>query len=233
LNSDSVAWRGLIAEAAAIVLSILAAFSIDAWWDFRGELKEEAEVLVGLRAEFVEVADRLDGWATFNAVKADLVSRALAEDSRSLPDGAADSLISSMPYVNVLDRGGGSLEALLSSGRLELIRDRELRESLARWPDRLEDIHTNDLSVRGYVWGSVLPYMANRGVPDGVCSGAVPFCVHKEGLPESYHEMIADPSFRALLTHLGAAFAIIAADHRDARDTARALVRRIDDLLPP
>ena len=43
--------------------------------------------------------------------------------------------------VNVLDHGG-ALDALLSLRRLELIRDREIRARLAKWPDWLEDIHT-------------------------------------------------------------------------------------------
>ena len=231
MKPSSIAWKPLLAEAAAIILSILAAFAIDAWWDLRSDVQEEREILLGLRAEFEEVAGRLNEWATFNAVKADLVARALAEEARPMSDGAADSLVSSMPYVNVLDRGGGTLDALLSSGRLELIQDRELRESLARWPDRLEDIHTNDLSVRGYVWGSVLPYMATRGVPDGLCADVGLFCVHDSGLPGSYRRILGDPTFRALLAHLEVAFGVISTDHLEARDTASSLVRRIDTLL--
>ena len=226
----SIAWKPLFAEAAAIILSILAAFAIDAWWDLRADVREEREILLGLRAEFQEVADRLDGWATFNGAKADLVHRALAHPVQPLSEAAADSLYSSMPYVNVIDRGGGSLDALLSSGRLELIRDRALRESLARWPDRMEDIHTNDLSVREYVWGSLLPYMATRGVPEGLCP-EVPFCVDDAVLPEPYRALLGDPTFRSLLTHLEAMFSIIGADHLEARDTARALVQRIDTLV--
>jgi hypothetical protein len=124
LKSESIAWKRLFAEAAATILSILAAFAIDAWWDVRGEAQEEREIIVGLRAEFDEVAERLDGWAAFNETKADLVRRALSGDRDRFTDGAVDSLISSMPYVNVIDRGGGTLDALFSSGRLELIRDR-------------------------------------------------------------------------------------------------------------
>jgi hypothetical protein len=228
MTGTPIAWKPVFVEAAAIILSILAAFAIDAWWDFRADVQEEHEVLVGLRAEFEEVATRLDGWATFNATKAALIQSALA---RELSDPAADSLLSSMPFVNVLDRGGGSLEALLSSGRLELIRDRDLRRSLARWPDRLEDIHTNDLSLRGYVWGSILPYMAAHGVPDGRCADVVPFCVHESGLPDSYRRILGDQTFRSLIGNILPGFNVVAADHRTARDTARALVGRIDALL--
>ena len=46
--------------------------------------------------------------------------------------------------VNVLDQGG-ALDALLASGRLERISDRKIRAQLVKWPDWLEDIHTNDI----------------------------------------------------------------------------------------
>lgn len=230
LKPNAVAWRPLFAEAAAIILSILAAFSIDAWWDMRRDVQEEREVLAGLRAEFVEVAGRLDGWATFNTVQGELVRRARTDEMRELPDPAADSLLSSLPYVHVIDRGGGTRDALLSFGRLALIRDGGLREPLARWPDRMEDIHTNDLSIRDYVWRSVLPYMAADGVPDGRCTG-IPYCLHAEELPDPCRRVLSDATFRSLLPHFEAFFNGIAADHREARDTAGDLIHRIDVLL--
>lgn len=228
MNTRSIPWIRLLAEGAAITLSILAAFAVDAWWDARRDRTEEMEILIGLRAEFEEVAERLDGWAEFNQVKAGLVERALTGDPS---DAGVDSLLSSMPYVNVIDRGGGSLEALLSSGRLELIRDRDLRVGLARWPDRLEDIHTNDLSIRQQVWGEILPHMATFGVPDGACGDVDPFCVHEGGLPISYRRLLNDPEFRSLLAFLERVLPIVASDHAQAAETARGLVLEIDRSL--
>jgi hypothetical protein len=231
LKSETIPWSRLLAEATAIILSILAAFAIDAWWDFRADVQEEREILVGLRAEFDVMQTKLDEWASFNGVKASLAHRAVRGESRPMSDGAADSLVSSMAYVNVIDRGGGSLDALLSSGRLELIRDRGLRESLARWPDRMEDIHTNDLSLRSYVWETVLPYMAAQGVPDGLCETAPPFCVHESGLPPSYRRLLGDQGFRSLLDHPRTILTVIASDHLEAGDTARVLMGAIDRYL--
>ncbi len=41
-------WPRLLAEGAAIVVSILLAFGIDAWWDDRQERIEERKILLGL-----------------------------------------------------------------------------------------------------------------------------------------------------------------------------------------
>jgi hypothetical protein len=53
-------WRRLSIEAAAIILSILTAFAIDAWWEGQLEVREEQELLLGLSAEFEENAALLD-----------------------------------------------------------------------------------------------------------------------------------------------------------------------------
>ena len=42
-----------MAEGFVIVLSILLAFGIEAWWSERGERDAEAEALQGLRDDFV------------------------------------------------------------------------------------------------------------------------------------------------------------------------------------
>ncbi len=61
-ESQAIPWKRLSAEGAAIVVSILLAFWIDAWWDARNDLAEEREILVGLEAEFVDLRARLDQW---------------------------------------------------------------------------------------------------------------------------------------------------------------------------
>ena len=57
-RSQDIPWKRLSVEAAAIVVSILLAFAIDAWWEERLERKEEAEQLVRLHAEFAVMALR-------------------------------------------------------------------------------------------------------------------------------------------------------------------------------
>lgn len=52
--AETVRWRRLVLESAAVVASILLAFAIDAAWDLRQELAEERELLLGLRQELAE-----------------------------------------------------------------------------------------------------------------------------------------------------------------------------------
>ena len=65
-ETKTIPWKRLVVEAAAIVVSILLAFGIDAWWDARNDVVEEREILIGLEIEFVDLRARLDQWARFN-----------------------------------------------------------------------------------------------------------------------------------------------------------------------
>ena len=48
----------MTAEGAAIVVSILLAFAIDAWWEERQERTEEQQILLDLADEFVMAVSR-------------------------------------------------------------------------------------------------------------------------------------------------------------------------------
>ena len=65
-NSNAISWKRISIEAGAIVISILFAFSIDAWWEARQDQVEEREILIGLEAEFIDLRSRLDTWAGSN-----------------------------------------------------------------------------------------------------------------------------------------------------------------------
>ena len=227
---DRVPWKRLVAEGAAIIVSILLAFLIDASWDEARERAEEREILAGLRAELVELQGRLDEWSAFNRTAESLVARAVEAPIGSLSQSHVDSLLTSVWAVNVIDRGGGPLDAVLASGRLELIRSQEIRDRLARWPDRMEDIHTNDLSLRDFVWRQLVPYMARFGVPEHYCSTEI-FCVTDGPPPASHQRLLEDTEFRTLLSFKRIANEIIGIDHADASAEAGELIELIDDYL--
>ena len=60
MNRDEIPWLRMFVEGTAIVVSILLAFAIAAWWEGRGQLQEEQSILIGLQAEFEDVQTRLN-----------------------------------------------------------------------------------------------------------------------------------------------------------------------------
>ena len=228
-SGPRIPWLRIGAEGVAIVVSILLAFGIQAWWELRGEVAEEREILVGLEAEFEALRSRLDPLARRNRAGERLATMALTESpSEVMGRAEADTLFALATIVNVLDRGGGPLDALLASGRLELIRDREIRTRLARWPDRMEDIHTNDLSFRDAVRQGIGPFLSARGIPDAACKNFQLYTCGETGpLPDSYVEVLEDPQFRAMLTSRRFMMTVAAVDHEAARDEADELLGMI------
>jgi hypothetical protein len=60
-RNNRVQWRRLSAEAAAIVASILLAFSIDAWWDRSNQEAAEAEWIAAIHLDLKTTLNELDG----------------------------------------------------------------------------------------------------------------------------------------------------------------------------
>ena len=142
-----------------------------------------------------------------------------------------DSLFSVLIYVNVLDKGGGPLEALIYTGSLDLIRHKEIHESLARLPDKLEDIHTNDLTSRQFVYHEFIPYLATYGIPEFNCPPMQFFCSNDNPTSTTYRNIIEDGPFKALLRHRYISYAAISMDHQATAVEVQKLLELIKEYL--
>jgi hypothetical protein len=65
-NSNAIPWKRLTAEGTAIVLSILLAFWIDAWWQQKAALTEANALIDGLYSDFQDCQSHLDEWLAGN-----------------------------------------------------------------------------------------------------------------------------------------------------------------------
>ena len=225
-NTQAIPWKRLSAETGAIVLSILLAFWIDAWWDDRNLRVEEHELLLGLEAEFVDLRTRLSFWEGFNRQGIDLIEQYLSDSVNEMGLESFELLFASAWLVNVLDVGG-ALDALLASGRLERISDRDIRVRLAKWPDWLEDMHTNDISVRNYAWGEIIPFLAKQGFPRKACPEGKFICTEPGPIDPDYIRLAGDAEFRSLLTIRRVMMAFAAEDLKNAGSEADEIVSLI------
>lgn len=165
--SDRHGWgRRALLEAPIIVGSILLAFAIDAGWDVRGEGVSRREVLEGLREEY-------EGHRTVYAGHLALAEERLSDIGRLLtgPSALDEGLetiqmsLFQLLTVNTVDPGRGVRDALVSSGKLELLGTVELRIRLAEWEGVVEELRDKQLVMRELVASQIVPYLAERGVP--------------------------------------------------------------------
>lgn len=143
-DNQKIPWKRLYVEAAAIVASILLAFSIDAWWGERVDHSRSVAQLKTVEAEFGEVELQLQRY------EARLLGLRQAV-SDLLPHIGPDSQLQSMDSLNTLIdlsfRASkmvlptGSLQALLASGELSAVSGVELKALLAAWPAQVSRLH--------------------------------------------------------------------------------------------
>lgn len=138
----TIPWPRIFVEGAVIVASILLALAADAWWDERQEREEEQEILAGLESDFTANLSELEANLRRHEAMMDRLFQLLA---MSEPDAAAvpyDSLPSfNLGLVNLSTFApqDGTLDGLIASGNLDLIRDIGLRDRLVEWKRVVED----------------------------------------------------------------------------------------------
>ena len=143
--------RQLLSEGILIVVSILVAFTIDAWWEERQERNEEQRLLLSLKHEFqtnIEtLPSHIDGHLRSN--------RAAVELARRQRQAAAEHPFEfhSADLAMVINHGSTDpqtvvLDAMLQSGELRYISNPEIRERLGVWPRLVIDATENELLLR-------------------------------------------------------------------------------------
>ena len=132
-----------IRDLVVVVAGILAALWLESAWQDLQDRAEEVLLLQGLRTEFVDnreqLVDRLSVWSKVR--ESDLAARQLM--GRSIDNIDTDQVRKSFRStmgMRFYDPRTGQLSSLISSGKLGLVRNAELRASIADWPSLIEDL---------------------------------------------------------------------------------------------
>jgi hypothetical protein len=159
--------RRLLAEGVTVVVSILIAFALDAWWEQR-QLKEEMrEDLAIVETELAENVRLID----FNL---DLMNRVITASSSitealfSDPDVKAVELPGEWLYWGIfvnptLDLSLGAIDAWIATGRLAGIDDPGLRKRLASVRGKVADVTEEQEVARDLGTRDLYPYLAEAG----------------------------------------------------------------------
>ena len=132
----------LAAEFAIIVVGVLVALVLESWWSDRAERRFEAELRQDMVGEFSENVAILES----DLARNDTLTRSVADfwnmsDSAflALPDREFQARVLEAMGGATFDPAMGSVQALVLSGNLNAIRDRELRFLIARWAGLLAE----------------------------------------------------------------------------------------------
>lgn len=205
-HSD-IPWRQLIAEGIAIVASILLAFAIDAWWDDRQDRRDEQVMLASLHDEFAVIKSALE--ADIERHEQNLASLKTLLQRMNGDRHGDEAAVIEAAFLELLsprttDLGSGALEALLGSGRLELIESKPLREKIAGWPGVIYEVWDDQASNAKMVFDTYIPYFVRAGWPAGTAMrGWYPaWDIPERDLadhPDIVNDILQDGRFRTLV----------------------------------
>jgi len=154
-----------------IVVGVLVALAIDAWWSGRQERVEEREAIELLRAEFQSNAARLDTVASQHreGLEAGYALLALMDEAAQGRDVyLPPPMIFELVEVWTYDPINGGLNSLIASGRLGILEDEALRAALAGWPDIVADLRENEEEEWSNTYKVLNPFFMDLGVWEDV-----------------------------------------------------------------
>jgi hypothetical protein len=161
--SSRASFARLFLEGIAIVISILLAFSIDAWWEGHQERKEEDRLLVALLDEFNENKDLLEAARIHHRAveEATLELLAFAASSTSdIPPDSLDTLIGVILWFWAPTKFSmGALNSVVLGGKLHLLRNEGLRREIAGWQAEVELVHHDERQDYTTFHEDFIPYL--------------------------------------------------------------------------
>ena len=166
-SNNHIPWARFGFEGALIVISILAAFSIESWWSARQLAAEEQESLAQLMFEFetnaVLLAEKLKRQVEIiNAAESLLKVTGPDYNDESVDIEVINRDIYTVKFWGTYDPQMGVLTGLTQSGKLSMISSDRLRNALAAWPARVQDTAENEVHLGKFTMEFVTPYITAR-----------------------------------------------------------------------
>jgi len=174
--AKSLPWARFGIEGALIVASILAALAVDSWWDYRNDREFEQAILASLLVEFeqnkIELKRSIDTLTGSDEAAKRLLTFAGKSLSTEDREVIRRSLIEVYSYWS-FDPATGALNSYLSTGRLDLIQNLELRTRLASWSGLLTDLDEEESTVDFFAYDRLIQ-MLSKVEPFPLLENAAP-----------------------------------------------------------
>lgn len=200
LEKRTVSWRRLTAEGMVIVASILLAFSIDAWWDSRGDSVQARALVTALSEDIATTGERFgEARAAYETVLESMERVLTYAEAGPLPESEwaqVDTVLSRVFYsINTFEPPMGAVETVLNSGRLDLFRDQELLGELTRWTSTIAELKALERAGADHFYQRLYPLLGESlNLQD--LDKAIPWAVPWPHDPTEAAALITDRSFQ-------------------------------------
>jgi len=143
-DKRSIQWKRISAEGAAIVVSILLAFSIEAWWDEYQEERQLHEILEALEEGFSGNLSLINESIEAVSANYELLNRFIQidpEDIEKIPMGDRFRTLRAIWVPDTRNLNTGHLLKMLDTERLKSLKNAELQQGIAHWQSWLEQLN--------------------------------------------------------------------------------------------
>jgi hypothetical protein len=139
----------LFQEFVVVVVGVFVAVAAESWWSEREDRQFEREIREDMLVEFESNVRILDADVAFNEEARELIAAlsGLSDEALfAIPDAVLSMQFGSGNLVSAgFDPELGSVQALVQSGNLGAVGDRELRLRLSRWTGLLEQCRRKNI----------------------------------------------------------------------------------------
>lgn len=167
--TKQISWPRVVVEGLLIVVSILLAFGIQAWWDGRSQAERRSALLEGLAADFAEAEADLDRAMIRHREVVEHTARWLVMSRTTAPSpslaAVADTLVSEMLWSTTFGPPMGSVESLLAGGDMGLLESPALAKELTSWVARVQRLNQMERAGAGQLEREIIPYLLRAGIP--------------------------------------------------------------------
>jgi hypothetical protein len=193
-ETHNIAWKRVLIEGLAIVVSILLAFGIDAWWEDRQQHASDIAHLQGVIEELefhkVLLAEATESHRTTVDLGYELFSL-LSSDQTATQKARTAEVLDLLFNFYRINAPFGSLQTAISSGAIARMVDVDLASDIASWPTTIDDLleeqdNTGEVILLQHyallgrtismheVYGHRLAYPTGRGTSDVISDVARP-----------------------------------------------------------
>ena len=164
---NDIPWKRLTAEGAAIVISILLAFWIDAWWEDRQRQKDEMATMRSLLSDLEYYQDSLRySDNVYDAARQSAITllNAGLSDPSVLSDDQIDQYLYDLSWtINITWYEVPTLEAVINNELFTEITDPEIQRRLAHLVRGINGVQNDVLRDERFYDNFWTPYLAENG----------------------------------------------------------------------
>jgi len=156
-----------IGEIVLVVIGILIALQINNWNNLRVEANREQSILRNLRSDFNDNVDQLNG--VYDGTKQSYLASVelleiIKEDGPINPNEIEKLLNSIINDFSSLDLSSSSIEEIINSGSLNIIKDDKLREQISNWSLIVADSEDDIEIYYDYMFNIFIPSLSNKTI---------------------------------------------------------------------